>query len=284
MASMGRLLSELAEDMKKIRARPFALQCYVDLRRGPLWQAQNAMPNQLRNELVGRVLMRAASSLEVVRALGLEDRLLGHASDSLMAKVNLFMTQVPGPLEDNIALTREVLPEDHAIIAAGLNEAKPSALSFAPLVNSAFLYRLPAELAELAASALQRARFRIEAQGDRAMIRTCLIGLASVAAVTRCNPLSEVVFTTIRYYRRFAPTELSLAEAMHAGIVACASHIDMAEWAQALGNLMSEFAFQDVSKNEALTLRESILDLCELVPELWASLGPALAASEAAAT
>jgi hypothetical protein len=275
-------LSELAENMKRIRIRPFVLQVYVDLRLGPLWQSQWIMSNQLRNELVGRVLARAASSLEAARALGLEDRLLGDGSDSLKSKVNLFLTQMPGPLEDNIVL-REISVDDHAIIAAGLSDAKPNAASFAPLVNSAFLYRLPIELSEMAAAALQRSQFRIDAQGDRAAFSACLVGLASVAAVSRCPALADAVFTVIRYYRQVSPAELGLAEAMHAGTIACASHSKMAEWAGALGSLMAEFAFRGSSKDEAVALRENILDFCDLVPELWASLGPALAASEAAA-
>jgi len=104
-----------------------------------------------------------------------------------------------------------------------------------------------------------------------------------VAAVTRFIPLADAVFTVIRYYRRFSPAELDLGEAIHAGIVACASHEELANWAAALGNLMSELAFQDISKEEAHGLNQYLLEFCELVPELWASLGPALAATEAAA-
>ena len=276
-------LSEFAEFIRKARARPFALQGYVDPRLSPLWHSEWVKPNQLRNELIGRVLMRAASSLEITRGLDLEGRLLGDGSDTLKSKVNLFMSQMPGPLEDNIWEAREMLPEEVAIVVAGLEEPRPTARSFVALVNSAFCYRYPFALAEMAAGALQRSQFRIDAQGDRAAFIACLIGLSSIAAITRCNALAEAVFTVLRYYRRFSPVDLELAEAIHVGIIACASHSEMSEWAEALGNLMSEFAFGEMSRDEALGLHRYILDFCNLVPELWSSLGPALAASEAAA-
>ena len=253
--------------MKNIRSRPYRIQGFADLRLGPLWQSQMADAVQLRNEFVGRVVMRSAQCLELVRAIGLEDELLGDGDNGLKSSVNLVFTLMPGPLEDNISLVRELSPEDRAIVAAGLSEAKPTARSFAPLVNSAFLYRQPIELAEMAASALGRAQFRVDAQGDHATFVACIVGLASVAAITRCIALADAVFTVIRYYRRFAPTELDLGEAIHAGITACASHEELANWAAALDNLMSKLAFQDISKQEAHGLNQYLLD--EAVAKLF---------------
>ena len=226
--------------------------------------------------------MRSAQRIEFVRSVGLENRLLGDSANALKSSVNLYLTQMPGPLEDNLPL-RGLSLEDQATVAAALNEAKPTAQSFIPLVNAVFMFGLPIELAEMAASALRRAQFRVDAQGNHPVFIACIVGLASVAAVTRCIPLADAVFTVIRYYRRFSSAELSLGEAIHAGVTACASHEELANWAAALDNLMSELAFQDISKEEAHGLNQYILDVCELIPELWASLGPALAATEAVA-
>jgi hypothetical protein len=282
MVSRGVELSETIEVMKNIRSRPYRIQGFADLRLGPLWQSQMANASPLRHEFVGRVVMRSAQRMEFVRSVGLEDQLLGNSTDGLKSSVNLYLAQMPGPLEDNLPL-RELLLEDRAIVAAALNEAKPTAQSFIPLVNSAFMFGLPIELAEMAASALRRAQFHIDAQGNRVAFMACIVGLASVAAVTRCIPLADAVFTVIRYYRQFSPSELDLGEAIHAGVTACASHEELANWAAALDNLMSGLAFQDISKQEADGLNLYLLDFCELIPELWASLGPALAATEAVA-
>ena len=211
IASSGVQISETIEVMKNIRSRPYRIQGFADLQVGPLWQSQMADSVQLRNEFVGRVVMRSAQRIEFVRRVGLEDRLLGDSTDGLKSSVNLYLAQMPGPLEDNLPL-RELSQEDRATVAAALNEAKPTAQSFIPLVNSVFMFGLPIELSEMAASALARAQFRIDAQGNHSVFMACILGLASVAAVTRCTSLADAIFTVIRYYRRFLRSNSTLAK------------------------------------------------------------------------
>jgi hypothetical protein len=68
---------EFVQELHGARARPFALQVYADMRLGPMWQSQFAIPPQLRNEFVGRVVSRAALREDPARLLGLHDAILG---------------------------------------------------------------------------------------------------------------------------------------------------------------------------------------------------------------
>jgi hypothetical protein len=93
--------------------------------------------------------------------------------------------------------------------------------------------------------------------------------------------LADAVFTVIRYYRRFLPGDLDLDDAIRIGSIACASREDLLEWASAVGGFMADFAFRSLTPDEAGALAIYIRDFCDLAPELWATCGPALAASEA---
>jgi hypothetical protein len=50
-----------------------------------------------------------------------------------------------------------------------------------------------------------------------------------------------------------------------------------------MGNLLTGFAFHTLTPEEAAALEDHIAGLCDLVPELWARCGPALAAAQAVA-
>ncbi len=270
-----------ARELRAARTRPFALQVCADMRLGPMWQSDFGYPAQLRNEFVGRVISRAAVREKAAQRLLLHERILGE-TESLKSSVNLFLITRAGPLEDNVPLVRELAGENLGLVEAGLMEAKPTARSFAPLVNSVFLFRQSTELANNAAAALQRAQYRLESASGIEFL-TALWGLATCAAVTRSHALADAVFTVIRYYRRFSPASLDLDDAARIGLIACASRDSLSEWSSAVGGLMADFAFQSLTPDEAGALEAYIRDFCDLTPELWATCGPALSAAEAVA-
>jgi hypothetical protein len=255
---------------------------YADMRLGPLWQPEFAIARQLRNEFVGRVISRTAALEERARELGLYDLILGEERSSLRSTVNAMLMFTAGPLEDNLPSVQDPPEEIRAAIEAGLGEAKPSARSFTPFVNSVLLFRQSVELADTAAMALQRAQYRLDAENGATLLGT-LWGLATSAAITRSVALADAVFTVIRYYRRFLPRDLDIDDALRIGSIASASRESLSNWALAVGELMVDFAFQSLSREEARALEVYIRDFCELIPELWASCGPALAAAEAVA-
>jgi hypothetical protein len=66
-------------------------------------------------------------------------------------------------------------------------------------------------------------------------------------------------------------------------MIACASREDLSDWTSAVGSFMADFAFQFLTRDEAAALEIYIRDFCDLIPDLWAACGPALAAAEAVA-
>lgn len=277
-------VAEIAAGFRRVRSRLFSLQVYADLRSGPLWQGQSAMPGQLRNELIGRLILRAAERPDETQALGLEECILGDGAASLKSTVDLFLAMLPGPLEDDVPLVRDMSEEMHDTVAASLREVKPTDRSLAPLLNTAFVFRPQSDLVELAGAALQRAQYQIDITTEGVNIGDVIAALASVAAISRNIVLADAVLTVIRYHRLLTPERLELGEAVRAGLIACASRSELPEWSTTVGGLMSEFAFQDLSKDEAGGLHAFLMDFCDVVPELWSSCGPALAASEALMT
>jgi len=273
--------ARLVDWLRSVRSQVYVLQCYVDLHLEPRWMPEFALVPQLKNELVGRVVTRALNCQSVVEALKLQAQLLGDDEPSLISQIDLLLAQLPGPLEGNISPVTEIHADGYPTMRQALESPTPSASSFAPLVNWALLARIPPELPELATEALRRAQFRIDAAGDSRALGGSLVGLATTAAVTRCHPLADAIFATLRNSRRFYSEEIGIGELFRAGMIACASRGDFGEWITTVGNFISDLAFQELSSQEASTTYALLLHLCGLVPELWATCGPALAALEA---
>ena len=276
-------LSDVVQWFAGVRAQPYFLHCYADLRLEPRWLPEYAMGNQLKNELVGRIIGHAYNLRSVVEALNLDVQLLEDAVPSLKSQIELMRIVLSGPLEGNVQPTLEISNEDYLVVRHALEMATPTASSFLPLVSVVLWLRIPMELSELAAEALSRAQFQIEAGGDLQILGSTLAGLAITAAVTRCQALADAVFSTLRIYRRFFPDEVSVSTAFLVGIIACANRDDVEGWAANVGSLISDLAFGDLSIGEAIATRTLVIQLCDLVPELWSSCGQGLAALEAIA-
>ena len=108
-----------------------------------------------------------------------------------------------------------------------------------------------------------------------------LSGLATVASVTRSADLAEEVRILMRVVRRKVGIDISQENAMRISLVAAAAHADIAEWCKFVGDCMTEFAFEDMSLDEALALRHNIRILRELEPRLWVTTARADAAISA---
>jgi hypothetical protein len=274
--------SEFTERVREVRSRTYSRQVYVDLREGPLWQSHFALLPQIRNEFVGRVMHTARALPDQTDVAGLRDMVLGDSPLTLASSVQLALTSMAGPLEDNTTMMMKLDDNARAIIRNQLTQPKLTVNSFAGLVNCALLADLPTEFADLAAEALHRAQYRFEVEIQE-MFVVVLTGLATCASVTRSTALADALLTLIRYYRRFAPSQLDLNDAVRIGSIACAGRADLSEWCTTMGGLLADFAFHTLSAEEAGALEDHIAGLCDLVPELWASCGPALAAAQAVA-
>jgi hypothetical protein len=156
----------------------------------------------------------------------------------------------------------------------------PAATSFSKVANAALLFRIPDNVVDLAADALARANYYLQRCDGQPLI-PLLLGLATVAAVTRSHKLADALFTLLRNYRRFYPSELDVDATFRVALVACGSRSLLPEWCACVGDCMSDLAFQQLTQEEAVRLHSHVSILCHLVPELWATCGQAEAALQA---
>jgi hypothetical protein len=133
----------------------------------------------------------------------------------------------------------------------------------------------------MAADALRRAQYKLDAPEEPNTHAACLIGLAAAAAITRSIALADALFVVVRIYRRHYRDELTIDEAFQIGIIACASRSELPEWCQAIGAFVTELSFGELSRQAAADLHPLVVGLCNMVPELWATCGQGLAAIQA---
>lgn len=184
----------------------------------------------------------------------------------------------PGPLE-GAEDTPNILPAEisEAIeTQLGAEEVAPS--SFIALVNSALIFRVGADQAELAAKALKLGSYRLANVEDRSQLLAILNGLATVAAIARSCALADELRILVRRYRRDAQYALSIEEVMRICLVAASSRAGLNDWRDFAGDWLTELAFGDLEGNDGEVLQSHLQCLCHAVPELWVSCGRADAA------
>jgi hypothetical protein len=73
---------------------------------------------------------------------------------------------------------------------------------FLAITNAALLFRIPQDIIDLAGDAVSRADYYLQRSSDQPLV-PFLLGLATVAAVTRNQKLADTLFVLLRKYRRF---------------------------------------------------------------------------------
>ena len=260
------------------RGKQYYLQSLADMRMEPRWNPDLATASQMKADFFGRIMIAAKNYEQNIKSGELSDLILGTDSGSLHSLSDFPCPYLPGPMEgaeDN----PNVLPTEisEAIeTQLGTKEVGPS--SFIALVNSALIFRVSADQAELAAKALKLGSYRITNIEDRSQLLTILNGLSTVAAVTRSRALADELRILVRRYRRDAQYALSIEEAMRICLVAASSRADLNDWRNFTGDWLTELAFGDLEGNDGGVLHSSLQCLCHAVPELWVSCGRADAA------
>jgi len=145
------------------------------------------------------------------------------------------------------------------------------------LINASLLCRVPDQLVNHAAEALERCYHQIPVN-EQIAVSHCLLGLAGVAAINRNAKLCEAVHTTLRVSLRLCPGQLTADETFRIGMLACAAHVELADWAEHVGQFMTELSLRNWDVEEAAALQSHLATLCHLEPELWGTCGQAHAA------
>lgn len=267
---------KFAQWLREANEGYFYMQILLDMRVEPRWFPELGSSEQWRNELLGRVWMAAALAPDAVKALGLTERLTGETPQALVHQLDRPAVHLPGPLEGGATAPVELSPEIMAEIEQQLRGAI-STTTFSGLINVSMWLRVPDRLVDLIVEAIERHHYQIPGS-DEAPLPFCLIGLASVAAVSRSTKLCEAIHTMLRVSWRLNPGLLTADEMFRAGVLACAAHVELTDWTERLGQFMTELSLQNLTEDDADVLQSHLTTMCHLVPELWGTCGQAQAA------
>ena len=260
------------------RLEQYYFQSLADMRLEPRWHPDLATALQLKSEFIGRIMIAAKHYKQNVKVGELSDLVLATVSRNLRSQNGFFNSYLPGPLEGS-SDSQIILPTEIAeAIETQLKTEEVGPSSFIALVNSALIFRIGSDQAELAAKALKLGSYRLMNVEDRSQLLAILNGLATVAAVARSRILADELRILVRRYRRDAQYVLSIEEATRICLVAAASHTDLNGWREFTGDWLTELAFSDLGGNDGQVLHSHLKCLCHAVPELWVSCGRADAA------
>jgi len=259
------------------RGEAFYLQSVADLRSEPSWHPGLASGSEFKAHSVARIAGAATNSQ--TEAMGEE---LGEYVRECEAWIsesleNWLCCNAPGPLEGSE--NRVPLPvafADSIVDQLATEDVGPS--SFVALVNSALVFQVGIEQAELAAKALEMCGHRLAQVDSRTQLLAVLSGLAKVAASARSEVLANELRVLVRRYMRDPKLSPSTEEAIRICLVSAASREDMSGWRAFVGEWLTELAFGDLDGESAMAFRSHLRFLCSTIPALWVTCGMADAA------
>ena len=254
------------------------VQSLTDMRKEPRWDPRFTAPAQMKSEFIGRIMISADRFKGTITNSQVCELLYSEESTSLRKYSNLFHSYLPGPLEGK-EKTQVDLPQEFAEMIKdqlGSNLTTPS--SFTALVNLGLVFGLSKELSELAVHTLKSGNYRLRNVETRRQLVATLYGLAAVAAATRNTALSDALRIVVRKYREDSSYVLSIQEMTNVNLTAAASHSELNNWVDFVGECMSDIAFGDLNGDDGLQCYVYLIGLCHAVPELWVSCGKAAAA------
>ena len=258
----------------------YTMQSLVDLRKECRWFPDFVSPEQLGAEFVDRILVAAERHRASIEGGELGALIWGEGSVFQRDSLSLY-SGVPGPLGGGVEAVVPIPSKLESSIRNRLEADELTAESFFGLVNSAVIFRADTQLSDLAARALARVgyQFRKSSGGDEAF--ALLNGLAMVGAVTRSTALAKGVRILARIGRRRARESFSPEAVARVALIAAAANEGLSGWKEAVGDWVTELAFAEMSREEAVALQQVLGVLLEIEPRLWSACGRAVAALQA---
>ena len=263
------------------RGEHYYIQSFADMRLEPRWDPEFIATSPMKANFFGRILIAAKKYEQNITGSQIYDLVLTDKAGSLSPFGYFPATWLPGPLEGAEYTQNTLPPKVSEVIESQLGKKEVEPSSFIALVNFALLYPIGADHAELAAKALKQADYHLRNIEDKSQVVVILDGLAKVAAVSRSSTLADELRILVRRYRHDTEYALSIEEVIKICLVAAASHTDLNEWTEFVGDWLAELAFGDLKDDEGQIFYSSLNYLCHAVPELWISCGRADAALSA---
>lgn len=259
----------------------FYMQSLSDMRIEPRWNPDLAYASQIQADFIGRIMIAGNKFRSNLGEGELSDIILGEGEQSLIKLYKFPQPYFPGPLE-GAEVSQIPLPDDIAsAIEKQLNTKEVKLASFIGLVNSAVIFSITSDHADLAVKALRLANYNIASLEDKSQFMGILNGLATVAAVSRSQMLADELRILVRRYRKDSQFGFSIEEAIRISLVTSAARENLIEWREFVGEWLTELAFGQLQKNEGEVFHSHLLALLHSVPELWISCAKADAALKA---
>lgn len=278
IVNSGINIESFCEWALSVRGEQYYLQTLADMRMEPCWNPDLAAASQIKADFFGRIMIAARNCEQNIKTGELYDLFFGTSSGSLYSLCEFPYSYYPGPLE-GAEDTPKILPvEISKAIETQLRAEEVTAKSFIALVNSAMIFRVGTDQAELAAKALKLGSYRLTNVENRSQLLAILNGLATVAAITRSHVLADELRILVRIYRRDPQYALSTEEVLRICLVAAASRKALKEWRDFTGEWLTELAFSDLEGDDGEVLYSHLQCLCHAIPELWVTCGRADAA------
>ena len=257
------------------------IQSLVDMRVEPGWNPVFDRAENIRANFLYRIITTPQKhKSETEDGNELYEIIFGTEPTSVLSSVRLFFFSYLNPL-DGTGVPRQELPAAvSSAIEKQIGTDQVSWSSFSALVNSAYLFHLGSDHAELASKALRSCGYRISNLESREQLVAVLNGLSMVAAVTGSRMLADELRILVRVYRKDPSYKVSVGEELFLCLMAAANHSDLDEWKEFVGNWITETSFESEAEN-ADTFRSQLQYLCHIVPELWLSCDRAYAALSA---
>ncbi len=256
----------------------FYMQSFTDMRLEPSWNPDFATPSQIKADFFGRIIFAAKAYEENIKDSELFDLILTNKPGSLYSLDSSLHPFLPGPLEGSNLLQRSLPDEIAELIKMQLSAQEIEPLSFIALVNSALIYRVGTEQAELVIRALKLGNYRLAKVENKEQLVAILYGLAMVAGATRNSTLADELRILVRRYMRDPEYALAVGEVLRICLIASASHADLNDWRDFAGDWLTELAFSELDGNDGKIFLSRLTYLLHAVPELWVSCGRAEAA------
>ena len=258
----------------------YTMQSLVDLRQESRWFPDFILPEQLGAKFVSRILIAAERHRASIEGGELGGLIWGEDSVFQMDSLSLY-SGVPGPLEGGVEAVVPIPSKLEASIRERLEADDLTAESFFGLVNSAVIFRADTQLSDLAARALDRVGYQFRKSNGDDEAFALLNGLAMVGAVTRSTALANGVRILARIGRRRVKESFPPDAVARVALMAAAANEGFSAWKEAVGDWVTELAFAQMSREEAIVLQQVLGVLLEIEPRLWPECGRAVAALQA---
>src|SRR5436853_285742 len=266
-----------------VRVRHFYLQTLSDLRLEPRWLPDYASGSQLKAEFIGRIMNAARRNDPRIQSKVLRETLFGEGPAAITWYLRSLHPYLPGPLEGDLEASGELPAELLKAIEEQFGAEVLHTESFTALVNSSLIFRIGSQQAQLAAKALRTVKHQVRQDTHKGQLFSLLMGLASVAAVTRNGELAAELQFLTRRYRHESSMDIFADKALTIGLIAAAAHRELDDWCRFVGEWVTELAFQSLQGDEMARLHSCVQLLWQIEPELGRTFGRDEAALSSAA-